>query len=241
MSRRRFNDERGLAGKILVGVIAWALGAVLLLTNTLVAAQQIDTRVDRITHTVGPIDHDLDSVALAVKTNEIAGEINASAKPLSGQAGQIVEATASIDTSAKSINSTVGQIGDAVKGIDASARSINSNVLEINKTVKDVNGTAKSISGTVNKVDGNVAAIGGSVHGIGGSLSTVLDVVKEIRGDHAATGITPGGGIAAINRRADAVMALVQGIKGDTGNILASVLNIEKSAKSIEGRANQIP
>jgi len=236
MSRRRFNDERGLAGKILVGVIAWALGAVLLLTNTLVAAQQIDTRVDRITHTVGPIDHDLDSVALAVKTNEIAGEINAAAKPLSGQAGKIVDTTASIDTSAKSINTTVGQIGDAVKGIDGSARSINSNVLEINKTVKDINGTAKAISGTVNKIDGNVAAIGGSVHGIGGSLSTVLDVVKEIRGDHAANGITPGGGIAAINRRAEAVIALVQGIKGDTGNILASVLNIEKSAKEIDGK-----
>ena len=59
--RLRLGDERGLAGKILVGVIAWALGAVLLLTNTLVAAQQINTRVDRITHTVGPIDHDLDA------------------------------------------------------------------------------------------------------------------------------------------------------------------------------------
>ena len=38
MRRSRFRDEAGLAGKILVGVIAWALGAVLLLTNTLVAA-----------------------------------------------------------------------------------------------------------------------------------------------------------------------------------------------------------
>ena len=42
MRRSRFRDEAGLAGKILVGVIAWALGAVLLLTNTLVAAQQIE-------------------------------------------------------------------------------------------------------------------------------------------------------------------------------------------------------
>ena len=236
MRESRFSGERGLAGKILVGVIAWALGAVLLLTNTLVAAQQIDTRVDRITHTVGPIDHDLDSVALAVQTNKIAGDILTAAKPLSGQAGQIVDATTSIDSSAKSINTTVGQIGEAVKGIDGSARSINSNVLEINKTGKDINGTAKAISGTVNKIDGNVAAIGGSVHGIGGSLSTVLDVVQQIRGDHAASGITPGGGIAAINRRADAIMALVQGIKGDTANILASVLNIEKWAKEIDGK-----
>src|SRR5260221_9432948 len=103
MRRNRFRDEAGLAGKLLVGVIAWALGAVLLLTNTLVAAQQIDTRVDRITHTVGPIDHDLDSVALAVKTNEIAGEINAAAKPLSGQAGPIIDTTATIHPSPNSI------------------------------------------------------------------------------------------------------------------------------------------
>src|SRR5437588_7571275 len=154
MRRPSFRDEAGLAGKILVGVIAWALGAVLLLTNTLVAAQQIDTRVDRITHTVGPIDHNLDSVALAVQTNKTAGEIRAAAAPLTGQAAQIVDATAGIDGTAKSINTTVGQIGEAVKGIDGSARSINGNVLEINKTVKDINGTAKAISGTVNGIDG---------------------------------------------------------------------------------------
>src|SRR4051794_12910211 len=160
MNRIRSSDEAGLAGKILVGVVAWALGAVLLLTNTLVAAQQIDTRVDRITHTVGPIDHDLDSVELAARTNEVAEQILAAAKPLSGQAGQIVDATTSIDASARSINSAVGQIGDSVKGIDGSARSINTNVLDINRTVKDINGTAKAISGTVNGIDQNVGSIG---------------------------------------------------------------------------------
>jgi archaellum component FlaC len=232
MREPRFSDESGLAGKILVGVIAWALGAVLLLTNTLVAAQQIDTRVDRITHTVGPIDHNLDSVALAVQTNKTAGEIRVAAEHLSAQAGQVVDATQSIDGSAKSIDTTVGQIGEAVKGIDASARSINGNVLDINKSVKDINGTAKTISSTVNGISGNVTAIGGSVNGISGSLSAVLDVVKQIRGDHAATGPS-GVGIAAINRRADAIIGLVQAIKGDTGNILVSVKHIEASAASI--------
>jgi prophage DNA circulation protein len=240
MRRPRFSDEAGLAGKILVGVIAWALGAVLLLTNTLVAAQQIDTRVDRITHTVGPIDHNLDSVALAIQTNKTAGEIRAAAEHLSAQAGQVVDATASIDGTAKSIDTTVGHIGDAVKGIDGSARSINGNVLDINKTVKDINGTARTISGTVNKIDGNVAGIGGSVNGISASLTAVLGIAQQIRGDHAATGPT-GVGIAAINRRADAIIDLVRAIKGDTANILASVVNIETSAKNIESKADQIP
>jgi methyl-accepting chemotaxis protein len=234
-----FTDETGLAGKVLVGVVAWALGAVLLLTSTLVNAQQIDNRVDRITHTVGPIDHDLDSVALAIKTNETAQQILAAAKPLSGQADQIVQATASIDGSAKSINSTVGEIGQAVQGIDGKAKSINGTVLDINRTVKDINGTAKTISGTVNSIDGRVGSIGGAVRGIAASLDSVLVTAREIRGDHAVTeGF--GTGIAGINRRADAIIALVQLIKGDSGNILISAKKIEASAKSIENNADKL-
>jgi archaellum component FlaC len=240
MTRCRFSGESGLAGKILVGVVAWALGAVLLLTSTLVSAQQIDSRVDRITHAVGPIDHDLDSVKLAAETNRIAGEILAAAKPLSGQAEQIVAATAGIDTSAKAIDEHVAQIGDSVNGIDGSARSINGNVAEINKTVKDINGTAKTISATVNQIDGNVVAIGGTARGIDANLAAVLDTARSIRGDHAAPGDGFGDGIAGINRRADAVIALVQGIKADTGNILGTVLRIEATAKSIEGKVDQL-
>lgn len=234
MRRDRFRDEAGLAGKILVGVVAWALGAVLLLTVTMVNAQQIDTRVDRITHTVTPIDHNLDSVKLAVETNRVAGEILAAAKPLSGQADQIVQATASIDGSAKSINSTVGQIGDTVKGIDGNARSINANVLDINKTVKDINGTAKTIGATVNSISGNVGSIGASVNGISAALAAVLDTARSIRGDHAAPASGFGEGIAGINRRADAVINLVTLIKGDTGNILTAAKSIETSAQSID-------
>ena len=234
------SDQTGLAGKILVGVVAWALGAVLLLTSTLVNAQQIDNRVDRITHTVGPIDHDLDSVELAVKTNETAQQILAAAKPLSGQADQIIQATASIDGSAKSIDTAVGEIGRSVQGIDGNAKSINATVLDINKTVKDINGTAKTISGTVNSIDGNVGSIGGTVRSIAASLDAVLNTAREIRGDHAVTeGF--GTGIAGINRRADAVIALVQLIKGDTGNILISAKKIQASAKGIENNANQLP
>jgi methyl-accepting chemotaxis protein len=240
MNKRRLKSEVGLAGQILVGVVAWALAAVLMLTNTLISAQQIDSRVDRITHTVGPIDHDLDSVKLAAETNRIAGEILTAARPLSGQAQQIIDATAGIDTSAKSINSDVLQIGESVNGIDANARSINGNVTEINKTVKDINGTARTISGTVNQIDGNVTSIGGTVKGIDANLAAVLETVRSIRGDHAAPDSGFGSGIAGINRRADAAIALVQSIKADTANVLATVAKIEASAKSIEAKIDQL-
>jgi methyl-accepting chemotaxis protein len=212
-----------------------------MLTSTLVAAQQIDTRVDRIKHTVTPIDHNLDSVALATETNRIAQDILLAAKPLSGQADQVIQATTSIDTTAKSINANVGDIGKSVAGIDGSVRSINGNVLEINGTAKAINGTVKTIGATVGGIDANVGAIGASAKGISASLAAVLDTARTIRGDHAAPASGFGGGIAGINRRADAVIALVQGIKGDTGNILGVVGSIDASARSIDAKASSIP
>jgi uncharacterized protein YoxC len=237
----RIDDERGLAGKILVGVVAWALGAVLLLTNTLVTAQQIDTRVDRIRHTVTPIDHNLDSVKLAVETNRIAQQILAAAKPLSGQADQIIQSTASIDGTARSINTNVDEIGRSVQGIDGSVHSINANVVDVNATAKDINATVRTIGATVNGIDGNVAGISGSVIGISRNLAAVLEVGRSIRGEHATPLSGFGDGIAAINRRADAIIALVVGVKGDTANILGHVGAIDASARSIDTKAGTIP
>lgn len=103
---------------MLVVVVAWALFAVTMLTGTLVAAQQIDNRVDVINDEVGPIDEDLDTVVLAVETGRIAGEINTAAKPLTGQFTQIV------------------QTGD---GIEASAASIAERALQINANAESIN------------------------------------------------------------------------------------------------------
>ena len=230
---RRLTDERGLAGKILVGVIAWALAAVLMLTTTLISAQQIDNRVARITTEVSPIDKDLDSVALAIETNNIAKEILTAAKPLSGQVDEITKASASIDTSAKSIDSTVASIGSTVGSIDTNAKEINSTVLSINGTVRAINSTAQEINGTVKSIDRSVASINGTVHGINGNLGEILNVARSIRGERQGfTGF--GTGVAGINRRADAVIATVQGIKSDTANILSEVVQIDTSAKNID-------
>ena len=80
-----------------------------------------------------------------------------------------------------------------------------------------------------------------------GRTSALLpDLLIELRtmtlscgGATAASGF--GDGIAAINRRADVIIALVQGIKGDTGNILALVSSIGASARSIDNKASSIP
>lgn len=227
---RRLREERGLAGKILVGVVAWALGAVLLLTSTLVSAQQIDNRVGRITTEVSPIDKDLDSVNLAIETNATAQEIAKAAKPLSGQLDQVLATR--IKERAESIDANVNAIGASVDSINARAKGINSDVLSINGSVRAINGTAESINSTVRSIDGNVASIGASVHGIDGSLKAVLQTAQSIRGDHeVASGY--GEGLAGINRRVDAARAAVDGIKADTGNILALARSIDQRAKTI--------
>ncbi|MGH8974246.1 MAG: hypothetical protein ACRD0C_13735 [Acidimicrobiia bacterium] len=227
---RRLSEECGLAGKILVGVVAWALGAVLLLTSTLVSAQQIDSRVGRITTEVSPIDKDLDSVNLAIETNATAQEILKAAQPLSGRLDQVL--ATKIKESAESIDANVKSIGASVKSINARAKGINSDVLSINGSVRAINGTAKSINSTVRSIDGNVGSIGATVNGIDANLKGVLDTARSIRGDHeVASGF--GEGLAGINRRVDAARAAVDGIKADTGNILRLVMSIDQSAKDI--------
>ena len=237
MKRCRFNEETGLAGKILVGVIAWALGAVLLLTNTLVAAQQIDNRVDRITHTVGPIDHDLDSVNLAAETNR-----HRQRDPGRGQARCRGRPTRSSRPRPASTlppspsTATSQQIGDdrerASTGTPARSTATCSTSTRRSRTSTGPprRSAARSTASTA-----TWPSIGGTVQGDrrqpGGRS-------RRRPGRSGAITLPPssgfGSGIAGINRRADAVIALVQSIKGDTGNILATVLKVEASAKSID-------
>ena len=202
----RLTDETGMAEMILVGVIAWALAAVVMLTGTLVSAKEIDTKVAFIRSQVSPIDHNLDSVKLAATTNQIATDILTAAKPLSGQLGEVTDSTKSIISEASSIDQTAGQI----------------------------NTTVNSISATAGEINGSALAINGTVHGIGNNFGGILDTVRQIRGDHKVEGL--GGGLAGAARRVDVLISLVTGIKGDTGNILGKVGTIESSAKSIDGK-----
>jgi hypothetical protein len=224
----RWRGESGLAAGILVGVIAWALAAVVMLTSTLVTANQIDDTVAYIRTQVSPIDRDLDSVKLAEKTNEIAGDILTAAKPLSGQLGTVLENTNSIDATAKSIDTTAGQINQVVHSINATAGEINGSARSINDKVKAINTSVRSIQGAVNEINPTARRIEGNFAG-------TLAATRSIIGDHKAAGI--GTGLSGAARRVDVLNGLIQAIKGDTGNILAKVGTIAASAKSIDNKA----
>ena len=202
--RRKLSDERGLAGGVLVGVVAWAFLAVALLVTILMTANHIDERVAFIRSQTSPIDHNLDSVKLLESINARADAINTAAAPLSDQLGVVEGHTKSI-------------IGSAAA---------------IDDTAKTINGTVHSIDANVSDIHGSAVSINGTAHSIDGIFTGVLDTARIIRGDHNANGL--GGGLAGAARRLDVLLGLVNGIKSDTGNILALVGPIDASAKSID-------
>lgn len=167
----RARDQRGLAGTILVIAIAWALSAVLMLTGTLIAAQEIDERVATIVGEVSPIDQDLDAVALAEETNEIATGIRRAAEPLSAQLDQVID--------------SVGGIDDSVTDILETAGEINVTAGRINATVRAIGATVDGIAGNISAVLTTVASIDGRVAGINERADAVIALVRGIRSDLA--------------------------------------------------------
>src|SRR5581483_910349 len=156
--RRKLSDERGLAGGVLVGVVAWAFLAVALLVTILMTANHIDERVAFIRSQTSPIDHNLDSVKLLESINARADAINTAAAPLSDQLGVVEGHTKSI-------------IGSAA-AIDDTAKTINGTVHSIDANVSDINGTAHSIDGIFTGVLDTARIIRGdhNANGLGGGL-----------------------------------------------------------------------
>ena len=179
----------GLAGVVLVIVIAWALAAVLMLTGTLTNARQINRRVKLVNAQVGPIDNNLASVKLAGRTGRIAKKIDLAAEPLSGELNQVITTAGSINTKvgsilskAQSINGVVTAINTTAKAINANANAINATVHSINANALSINATAHSINSNVHSINSHVQAIGGSVASIGGSVASIRARVVAIQG-----------------------------------------------------------
>jgi len=202
---------------MLVVIVVWALTAVVLLTGTLITAQRIDNRVGVINSEVSPIDEDLDSVVLAVETGRIAGEINTAAKPLTAQFTQIIESGDGIEASAASI-------AERAKQINANAESINSTVGSINSNVSEIGVGADEIGASIGSINANARSINSSVDGISGSFVGIDGEVRSIHDE-----------VRGINTRADTVIGISRGIKGNTEGILGLVPQINENAAAIAG------
>jgi len=217
----------GLAGVVLVIVIAWALAAVLMLTGTLTNARQINRRVKLVNAQVGPIDNNLASVKLAGRTGRIAKKIDLAAEPLSGELNQVITTAGSINTKvgsilskAQSINGVVTAINTTANAINANANAINAKAHSINATVHSINANALSINATAHSINSNVHSINSHVQAIGGSVASI------------------GGNVASIHARVVAIQGVVGPARATDRSINANVTRIHNNLGKILTTAN---
>lgn len=156
---RRMKGQAGIVGANLAITLAFALFAVIQLTRTTIAAEQIDDRVDTIVSDVGDIDEDLVNVPKLDETNRIAKQIRAAAAPLSAQAGEILDTAKSIDGTVSSILANAGSINGTVKGIRGNLGTLQPVVRSINDGVSDINGRADRVIRDVRNIKNDLANV----------------------------------------------------------------------------------
>jgi len=237
---RIFTGQRGLAGLILVVVIAWALAAVLMLTGTLVAAHTIRRQVVVISHVTSKIDRNLRAVTLAGTTATIASRIYRRATPLSGQLARVVVEANQINTTAGSILRHAGSINNRALAINTNARAINANARAINANVHLIAGNVGSIDTRVGSINARVGSInaratsiGARVGGINASVGSIDRSVRSTRGTvglisanlRATLAIAPliRVDVAGINQRAVPLTFIVAPIFQDLSGTLFQV------------------
>ncbi len=246
----------GLAGVVLIIVIAWALAAVLMLTGTLTNARQINRRVKLVNNQVGPIDNNLASVKLAGRTGRIAKKIDLAAENLSGELNQVITTAGNINIKVGSILSRAQSINGVVTAINTTANAINGNAHSINATVHSINSNVHSIGSHVQSIGGSVASIGGSVASIHSRVAAIQGVVGPIGatdgsinanvnringnlGNILTTADAARFGIKGINHRADVIIGLSRALKADFDGILGGVGTALNTA-TVLGHANSI-
>ncbi|MDQ3974256.1 MAG: hypothetical protein M3276_07965 [Actinomycetota bacterium] len=208
---RLHSQESGLAGQVLVLIIAWALAAVLMLTATLVSAQRIDEDVAVITGEVIEIDDELDMVRRLESINASADGILVAARPLSGQLNEVNQSAGSIDRNVVAILDTARQINGTAKEINGTAKTINGTVTSINGTATSINATVRSIHGNVGAILGTARSINDGVAAINRRVDVVIAAVTGIKGDtgNILAQVGPGhdfaGGGASIHGHANSI------------------------------------
>jgi methyl-accepting chemotaxis protein len=204
---------------VTIAIVAVSLVTlVTLLQRTTNTASSIDAKARRIAKTGQGINTATDSVIQLNRTNETAASILATAEPLQGKLDQIVNVAQSIDGHAGSILGTA-------KTINGTGAKVNGTAGTINKTAKDINSTAGTIHATALAIDGTAGKINGTAKDINSQAAAILDVAKRINND-----------VAAINQSIDTTLGIVEGVKGDTGNILVQAETADHLAKCIDQR-----
>ncbi len=156
---RRSTDERGQATFSLIIVIAVVAIAVILLQRTAWHADAINNKADNIARVGGGINTSTKAVLELGRTNELAGSILETAKPLQGKLDTIVGLARDIDGLASSINGTAGAINNTANGINGTVRTILGTAQSIQRGVQQINrnlDTTLAVAAAIKTDTGNI-------------------------------------------------------------------------------------
>jgi methyl-accepting chemotaxis protein len=131
--------ERGQATFSLLIVVAVVAAAVILLQRTAWHAEHINDKAGVIATTGGGINTATQAVLKLGRTNELAGSILETAKPLESKLDEIVRLAKSIDGLATTINGSAESINGTARGINGTAGTILNTARNINDGVAQIN------------------------------------------------------------------------------------------------------
>lgn len=175
--------DSGVIAAHMAIVVAFALFAVVQLTRTTIAAQQINTRVTDIVGSVGSVDNQTRPVAVLGATDRITGQILQAAGPLAGQAGAISDAARGIDRHVTAILGNARAINASAQSINASVQGIGASVQGIGLTVDAIHANVAGITSSFQQLSPVVTAIQLGVVGINERAARVIALSSGIDSD----------------------------------------------------------
>jgi methyl-accepting chemotaxis protein len=163
--RRPKRGEGGQAAFSVVAALVAVILAGVLVNRVAWTAESINDKAGRIAKTAVPINQATDAVLNLDTTNQLAGSILETAKPLQGKLAEIVRLAKSVDSLAISINSSASTV-------DGTAKSINGDATGIVQTAQSIDRGVKQIITNLNQTLSIVGAVKGDSGNILGQAQT---------------------------------------------------------------------
>jgi uncharacterized protein YoxC len=205
----------------IVGV--WGALAGLMLIHTLLATKQLHRRVTAITHTVSNIDRETAAISLMEQTNKTSAELLTASQPLTASLQDMRGVTSSLAGKVNSILAGSSTIQTNSQAIQDTVVAASATAGEINASVKGIGKSLSSILATLRSTRTAAGQINASTKGINAAVALLLPVVQDIDA-----------GIGASNQGIGAAALIVDALRADIGNILATMPDIAKHANSID-------
>ncbi|MDQ1501332.1 MAG: hypothetical protein QOI86_4672, partial [Actinomycetota bacterium] len=156
-------------------------------------------------------------------TNRISSELLTASKPLPGTLEEMKGVTAGLAGKVDSILAGSTTIETNSKAIEGKVVTARDTAAEINGSVKGIGRSLTAILATLRSTQKAAGEINASTKGINAAVAQLLPVTGDIDA-----------GIGASNRGIGAAAVIVDGLRADIGNILATLPDIAKHANSID-------